>query len=157
MYSENIQVIYGGEGSNYTKARLLLESVLVLIYRNTHRTIERNFALPGLTKSHSTANMNTTFKTILDGMLEDGKLGPNEYERGRKSAHLIPDAISDGTGIIEAEGGKRMRITENGQLEAVEDVEMTGEGEEEGDAEQAGEAEGEDELTFDELSIEGLL
>ncbi|TBU50997.1 hypothetical protein BD310DRAFT_792908, partial [Dichomitus squalens] len=82
-----------GEGSNYTKERILLESVLVLIYRNCHANMERNFALPGLSTRHAKKDMRKTFHEILKHMEERG---PNEYRARRKSKYIIPDAVGKG-------------------------------------------------------------
>ncbi|EJF63965.1 hypothetical protein DICSQDRAFT_145419 [Dichomitus squalens LYAD-421 SS1] len=97
-----IKVIYGGEGSNYTKERILLESVLVRIFRNSHANMEQNFALSGLTTRHAKKNMKKTFDDILKRMEERG---PNEYRARRKSQYVIPDALMKGAAMIEKEGG----------------------------------------------------
>ncbi|KAI0685472.1 hypothetical protein BC835DRAFT_1290053, partial [Cytidiella melzeri] len=60
-----IKEIYGGEGSNYTKKRILDESALVLIYRNCHKVFEQNFLLSRLTYAHTTKNMTTTFHQVI--------------------------------------------------------------------------------------------
>ncbi|KAH9847338.1 hypothetical protein C2E23DRAFT_712394, partial [Lenzites betulinus] len=95
-----IKYFYGGEGSNYTKERILLESVLVLIYRNVHKTMERNFALPGITIAHGQPNMQATFKAVLAAIVAEGEKGPNEYVRGRRAPYVLPDSISDGVSIL---------------------------------------------------------
>ncbi|KAH9847344.1 hypothetical protein C2E23DRAFT_518931 [Lenzites betulinus] len=154
-----IKYFYGGEGSNYTKERILLESVLVLIYRNVHKTMERNFALPGITIAHGQPNMQATFKAVLAAIVAEGEKGPNEYVRGRRAPYVLPDSISDGVSILKAEGLKKAQTQERGTDQG--DVEM---GEAEGDGEQAAEAEDEEAqlegglgLTVDDLSTEGWL
>ncbi|KAI0332528.1 hypothetical protein GY45DRAFT_1298662 [Cubamyces sp. BRFM 1775] len=99
------KVIYGGEGSNYTKARIILESALVTIYRSSHANLERNFCLSGLTHRHAAKNMRETFKFVLD-YLKD--VSPNEYVAGRQSAYSIPNAIVRGISIIGVESQKGM-------------------------------------------------
>ncbi|KAM5542861.1 hypothetical protein V8D89_003245 [Ganoderma adspersum] len=99
-----IKVIYGGDGSNYTKERILLESVLVRIFRNSHANMERNFALPGLTTRHAHKDMKATFNQLLKHI---ENTAPNVYRPGRKSNYVIPNAIMKGAALIEKEGGQR--------------------------------------------------
>ncbi|KAI9059313.1 hypothetical protein FKP32DRAFT_1532880, partial [Trametes sanguinea] len=91
------KVVYGGEGSNYTKAHIMLESVLVTIYRSSHANIERNFRLSGLTHKHATKDMRATFELVLEYLKT---LSPNEYVAGRTSAYPIPNAFTCGAAII---------------------------------------------------------
>ncbi|KAI1783375.1 hypothetical protein LXA43DRAFT_1067709 [Ganoderma leucocontextum] len=93
-----------GDGSNYTKERILLESVLVQIFRNSHANMEHNFALPGLTTRHARKDMKATFIEVLKH-LEEG--GPNVYRAGCKSNYVIPDVIVKGAAVIEKNVGIR--------------------------------------------------
>ncbi len=137
-----IKVIYGGDGSNFIKDRILLESVLVLLYRSSHENMERNFALVGLTTMHADKDMHATFEPLLKTLLEN-EVSPNSYKAKRKSNYVIPDALIKGTSIIEREGGKQRRQTEEGEN-----------GEEEREEEE--EERDETELTIDDISMDGF-
>ncbi|KAI0323622.1 hypothetical protein GY45DRAFT_1230278, partial [Cubamyces sp. BRFM 1775] len=93
-----IKTIYGGSGSNYTKARILLESALVLVFRNCHANFERNFLLPGLTYAHTVKDMRKTIQSIIDDYVKGE--GPNETKDGRSSAYTIPDLLNRGAAAI---------------------------------------------------------
>ncbi|KAI9066923.1 hypothetical protein FKP32DRAFT_1551960, partial [Trametes sanguinea] len=99
-----IKVIYGGGGSNYTKARIVAESSLVVVYRSCHGNIERNFKLSGLTYAHVVKDMRKTIKAILEEHLAVER--PNETRKGRKSAYTIPDQLGRGAALIDAEVGR---------------------------------------------------
>lgn len=60
--------IYGSEGSNYTKNRILMESPLILVYRSSHANFERNFHLTGLTSRHAPKNMEESRRLLLEYM-----------------------------------------------------------------------------------------
>lgn len=96
-----IKVIYGGDGSNFTKERILLESVLVLLYRNSHANMESNLALPGLTTKHAEKDMRATFQDVLNDILQHMTSSPNMYQAKRTSAYMVKDSISHGTEIID--------------------------------------------------------
>ncbi|OJT02517.1 hypothetical protein TRAPUB_6934 [Trametes pubescens] len=96
-----IKVIYGGEGSNFTKNRVLLESILVLIYRSSHANFERNFKIPGLSSKHAEKDMRATFQHILDEYIK--KYRPNEYVAGRGASYTIPDQVVKGAEVLRAE------------------------------------------------------
>lgn len=137
--------MYGGEGSNQTKARIILESILILVYRNSHANIERNFVLSGLTTAHAEKDMTATFMAILEQIKEDG---PNEYRAGRPGKYVVPNVLADGAAIIQSEAGVRKGASR---------PEDDGEGDEEEDGmEDAGAEEELDvELTAEDLSIDG--
>ncbi|KAI0631313.1 hypothetical protein C8Q77DRAFT_1027115, partial [Trametes polyzona] len=88
------KVIYGGEGSNFTKDRVIAESILVLLYRSSHANIERNFQLPGLTYKHAEKDMRATFSKILDEYFK--KYSPNKRTRGRGANYSIPNQVVRG-------------------------------------------------------------
>ncbi len=88
------KVYYGSESSNFTKKRVLLESILVLVYRSSHANFERNFKLPGLTYKHAEKDMRETFRLILDEYIK--KERPHEYTAGRKSDYTRPDQSTRG-------------------------------------------------------------
>ncbi|CDO77022.1 hypothetical protein BN946_scf184380.g8 [Trametes cinnabarina] len=106
-----IKIIYGGDGSNYTKERILIESILVLVFRSSHANVERNFRIPGLTNKHAEKNMRATFTDILDGYLK--KYGPNKYNAGRGTSYTIPNRIERGSEIFTTDwlvkGGEGIR------------------------------------------------
>ncbi|CDO76158.1 hypothetical protein BN946_scf184740.g1 [Trametes cinnabarina] len=143
------KVIYGGKSSNYTKARIILESVLVTVYRSSHANIERNFHLRGLTSKHATKDMRETFKVVLEYLRT---LCPNEYVPGRTAAYSIPNAFTRGAAIIAAEWCRRKEQGGQG-AERVETLgEMLGE-----DAEQADGDPVNVELSVEDLSVDGLI
>ncbi len=148
-------MIYGGDGANSTKAYILLESVLVLLYRSSHANMERNFALSGLTSAHAEKDMKAMFQTILDNLLVDDSSppelwkSPNTYKAKRRSNYVIPDALIQGAATIEKEGAKGQRGAAG---EGGGEDEQEGEGREEGDEA----PEPEMELDIDDLSTDGL-
>ncbi|KAF7793203.1 hypothetical protein EIP86_004312 [Pleurotus ostreatoroseus] len=113
-----IKYIYGGEGSNYTKKRILMESPLVLLFRSSHANFERNFQLTGLTTRHAQKNMTEMYSILLKYMTEQG---PNEVRTGRKSAASLPDSLSHGASVLLAESvkhaddGLEILIAEDGE------------------------------------------
>ncbi|KAI1787585.1 hypothetical protein LXA43DRAFT_856650, partial [Ganoderma leucocontextum] len=86
---------YGGSSSNNTKARLLFESILVLLFRSCHANFERNFQLPGLSFAHARKDMRKTFNLVLE-YLKASEQQPNTYIRGRTSTHTIADMVARG-------------------------------------------------------------
>jgi len=88
---------YGGDGSNYTKDRVITESPNVLVYRSCARNAEHNFYLSGLSSAHGKKNLRLTFNTLLKDMDETR---PHERREGRKSAHCIRDMLSKGVGLM---------------------------------------------------------
>ncbi|KAI0632072.1 hypothetical protein C8Q77DRAFT_1060511 [Trametes polyzona] len=151
-----IKFVYGGDSSNYTKERIILESVLVLIYRGVHKTVERNFGITPATTAHSSPNMKETFRTVLEAILQGRDAGPNDYRGGCKSLYEIPDAISAGDAIMDAEATKARRAGESGQPGAADGELEEAEGLLGEDAEP--EVEDEPELMFDDLvGLEELL
>lgn len=139
-------MIYGGEGSNYTKARIILESVLVTIYRSSHANLERNFHLSGLTHKHATKDMKETFKSVLN-YLKD--ISPNQYVAGRKSAYSIPNALVRGASIIGAESLKGMG-QDKGDVAFTKDPDMM-------DVDMDEEDSLDVELSAEDLSVEGVI
>ncbi|KAI0636167.1 hypothetical protein C8Q77DRAFT_1052009, partial [Trametes polyzona] len=113
------KVIYGGGGSNHTKGRIILESVLVLVFRASHANLERNFCLRGLTNAHGKPDMRATFAAVLSHMQA---LGPNMYKAGRQAQYVVPNAMGKGAAIIEAEARPR-GIPTSGPDVAVQEVE----------------------------------
>ena len=140
------KVIYGGEGSNYSKSRILLESVLVLLFHSSHANFERNFHLPGLSYAHAKKDMQETFKEMLR-KLEARKANEHCITRGGEG-YNIANALSEGATILSKEWALSRGPREGGGDEP------------EGDDENAMEVEGDSvggELTEEDLSVEGLL
>ena len=97
------KAIYGGEGSNYTKARILLESPLVLVFRSSHANFERNFHLSGLTSKHADKDMTKTYEDVLKYMRT---VKPNEELPNRASKYNIPDILMKGILMLMEEAHK---------------------------------------------------
>ncbi|CDO76384.1 hypothetical protein BN946_scf184309.g1 [Trametes cinnabarina] len=126
-----IKVIYGGGGSNHTKARIVAESSLVVVYRSCHGNIERNFKLSGLTYAHVIKDMRKTIKAIVEEHLAVER--PNETRKGRKSAYTIPDQLGQGAALIDAEVGRMSLLSEEteeagdeGERPTAEDLSVEG-------------------------------
>ena len=96
-----LQDTYGGDGSNYTKSRILVESPNILVYRACARNAERNFHLSGLTSAHGKPNLTQTFEA-LGRYMQDHK--PNEHRAGRTSHYTVQDMIAKGIGILFSVG-----------------------------------------------------
>jgi hypothetical protein len=101
--------IFGGQGSNYTKWRVIEESVLVELYRCCHSNIERNFGLTSLTTRHAPPDLTKTvgkMQTYFDSH------APNQHTAGRKTAYSIPDMLNRGQGLVygAAAGGADAEI-----------------------------------------------
>ncbi|KAF8660073.1 hypothetical protein AX16_001667, partial [Volvariella volvacea WC 439] len=90
-------VIYGGEGSNYTVKRIIKESILIMIYRNSHSIFDKNFFLNKLTLAHSDPDMQFSYEKALEVLQ---KCGVHEYIAGRTSVYSLPDAIDIGNGML---------------------------------------------------------
>lgn len=118
-----IKDMYGGEGSNYTKKRILDESALVLIYRNCHHVFEQNFLLSGLTYSHGQKDMTATFKGVQEYIL-GLDASPNKHLAGRSTKFEVPNALERGAAKIalEAKPSREKTVVEV-QDEEVDDEE----------------------------------
>ncbi|KAH7917313.1 hypothetical protein BV22DRAFT_1026598, partial [Leucogyrophana mollusca] len=93
-----IKVKNGGTGSNRSVARVILESPLVEIYRNTHSIIENNFMHTHKTMSHTEPNMTKTLQALLTTM---ASRSPHLLTMGRSSTHLVPDLLDRGHELFE--------------------------------------------------------
>ena len=94
----SLQHDFGGQGSNYTKARVIEESPLIEIYRSCHHNIECNFHITGLTQRHGPPNLLKTFEALATYFKTHC---PNKHYNGHKSAHTIPDMIDRGLNNIK--------------------------------------------------------
>lgn len=92
-----LQRIYGGQFSNHTKDRILEESPLIELYKNTRIQVENIFHLDHRTTRHSTPDMSTTFKMLTKYM---EKHQSNELLPGRRSPYAIPDAAAQGMHLM---------------------------------------------------------
>ena len=102
------QEMYGGGGSNHTKARIILESILVLLFRNSHANFERNFQLGGLSFAHARKDMRKAYEAVLN-YLRDDHQQPNMYKPGRTTKYHKPDLLGRGATTLEKEGDIRRR------------------------------------------------
>ncbi|TFK73672.1 hypothetical protein BDN72DRAFT_745085, partial [Pluteus cervinus] len=72
---------------------LYTKSPLVMIYRDAHNVVERNYLVRKLTTSHSGPDMVASFKAALAAL---AKNRVHEIDPGRKTKYKIPDAIDLG-------------------------------------------------------------
>ncbi|KAI0750728.1 hypothetical protein C8Q80DRAFT_1217698 [Daedaleopsis nitida] len=89
---------YRGEGSNYTKNRIILETVL------------RKFALSGISHAHGKKDMTRTFATVLEHIK---MLNSNMYSAGCSSRYPVPDKLMEGAAMIQQEDGCGSAAREN--------------------------------------------
>ena len=99
--------MYGGSGSNNTKERILLESILVLLFRSSHANFERNFQLSGLSFVHARKDMQKTYEAVLQYLRSEK---PNTFKAGRSSTYVIPNLTSRGAETMEREAYTRRRL-----------------------------------------------
>ncbi|KAL6300677.1 hypothetical protein BKA93DRAFT_740057, partial [Sparassis latifolia] len=88
---------YSGEGSNYTKDRILTESPNILVYRSCMCNIEWNLHLNSLMWAHATKDMFKTFKSLGIYMQEQAV---NEHHPGRIAVFTIKDFVSEGIELL---------------------------------------------------------
>lgn len=93
-----IKVKNGGQGSNRTVARIILESPLVEIYRKAHSVIEENFIAADHTSSHSDPNMTKTFESLLKKMRASN---PYLLKIGRETTYELPDLLNLGYELFD--------------------------------------------------------
>ncbi|KAI0038958.1 hypothetical protein FA95DRAFT_1504832, partial [Auriscalpium vulgare] len=93
---------YGGSGSNYTKKRVITESILIEIYRACHKKIERDLHLSGLTSAKGKKDLTTTFKKLGDYIRDTSRA--NEYQRERKTSYSVSNMLDKGVSMYETEG-----------------------------------------------------
>ncbi|KAG2743119.1 hypothetical protein P692DRAFT_201841915 [Suillus brevipes Sb2] len=93
-----IKVKNGGNGSNRSVARVILESPLVEVYRNAHSVIETNFMHTGRTSLQAAPDMKKTFEGLLMKMRSSS---PHIHTPGRQSTYLVPDLLDKGHELFE--------------------------------------------------------
>ncbi|KAF6746612.1 hypothetical protein DFP72DRAFT_992806 [Ephemerocybe angulata] len=87
------KVIYGGHGSNRTLARILEESILIEIFRESHLAVELGFHLKHRTVHHLPPDMDRTLKKLLNHFTTSK---PHEFEAGRSADYKAPDTLAIG-------------------------------------------------------------
>ncbi|KAF5342401.1 hypothetical protein D9611_001386 [Ephemerocybe angulata] len=95
------KVIYGGHGSNRTLSRILEESILIEIFRESHLAIELGFHLKHRTIRHSPPNMTRTVTALLAHLKATE---PHSFKPGlesRKTNWTAPDNIAVGMDQVE--------------------------------------------------------
>ncbi|KAG1867738.1 hypothetical protein F4604DRAFT_1881623 [Suillus subluteus] len=100
-----IKVKNGGNGSNRSVARVILESPLVEVYQNAHSVIETNFMHTGRTR-------------LLTKMRSSS---PHNHTPGRQSTYLVPDLLDKGHELFE-KGWKGIGTEDDGTI--VDEVEQ---------------------------------
>lgn len=162
--------MYGGEGSNYSKERVIEESAIVLVFRNSHANFERNFKLGGLSNAHAQKDMTETFQQVLK-YIKERKL--NEAQGGRRAKYEIGNMVVKGSALILEDAKQRQ---EKGMAVAASSGPASSEPASSGQANEGGNCAGgergpaemtEDQeaylwesfgpLTAEDLSIEGIL
>jgi hypothetical protein len=87
------QRIYGGKYSNHQKPRILKESPLIEIYKNTRIQFENMFGLDNKTMRHSPPKMKLTFAKLMEYMAKENA---NSVIPGRRTQYQIPDVMGEG-------------------------------------------------------------
>ncbi|TFK20868.1 hypothetical protein FA15DRAFT_598960 [Coprinopsis marcescibilis] len=91
------KVIYGGGSSNHTIERIIEESVLIELFRDSHVTIENGFHLKHTTICHSPPNMVKTLQKLESRFDEHD---PNTFKAGWTAKYCVPDTIAKGMEAI---------------------------------------------------------
>lgn len=104
-------MINGGKSSNHTVDRIILESPLVQIYRNLHKTFEWNMLHSNVTNQHAEADMSQTFKQLCKYITAHS---PHEQKLGRHSKYSVPDLLSKGQELLD-------KMEDTADVEGVED------------------------------------
>ncbi|EED84198.1 predicted protein [Postia placenta Mad-698-R] len=103
--------MYGGDGSNYTKAHILTESPNILVHWNCTRNAEHHYHLNGLSTAHGKKHLTKTFATLAAHMQEHG---PHEHHTGCKSEYIIEDMIDKGLTVLWVSNHKGGTVAEDG-------------------------------------------
>ncbi|RDB20638.1 hypothetical protein Hypma_012103 [Hypsizygus marmoreus] len=107
-----IKRIYGGKFSNHNKERILAESSLIEVYKNTRLQLEKMFCLDHKTTRHSPPKMKLMFALLAKYMQENEA---NVYKIGRTTKYTIPDVMGDGMHVMmskTAESASALDINE---------------------------------------------
>ncbi|KAF7969900.1 hypothetical protein HWV62_25563 [Athelia sp. TMB] len=89
--------IYGGKYSNHTKHKMLADSPLIELYKNTRIQVENIFHLYHRTTRHSTPNLEIMFSMLHADMRKNNT---NRYIAGRTTSHSVPDAMCEGLHVL---------------------------------------------------------
>ncbi|KAG6808404.1 hypothetical protein H0H92_004255 [Tricholoma furcatifolium] len=108
--------IYGGKFSNHTLDRILEESPLIEVYKNTRVQFEKMFGLNHKTTWHSPPKMTITFAKLSLYMSQNQS---NQFVAGRTSKYCIPEALSLGLYAITTQKG--IALQSSAQEENVND------------------------------------
>ncbi|KII86190.1 hypothetical protein PLICRDRAFT_114375, partial [Plicaturopsis crispa FD-325 SS-3] len=113
---------------NQTKARIIKESPLIEVYKNTRIQFERMFCLDHRTIRHSPPRMRRTFE-LLAAYMRNSQT--NTYVRGRKSAYSVPDAMEKGmhammtaVHLSRGDDGEWVDVLDEDELEVEDDGDL---------------------------------
>lgn len=94
------KVIYGGRSSNYTIDRIIKESPLIQLYRDSKRVIEEQFLLTPKSMRHGKPDMTATYAALSGHAIDTNFL---TFKPGRTSKYPVPDVFTIGMERYEAE------------------------------------------------------
>ncbi len=114
------QVVYGGDGSNYTVEHILKDSPLVQVYRDIKLSMGENLFTMKLSSAHSYPDMTKTYKKITTYL---SQMAAHIFTPGRTCKYSTPDPISVGLEAIDAKG-LGMDAAESGEDEYATEKEL---------------------------------
>ncbi|XP_006457382.1 hypothetical protein AGABI2DRAFT_79752 [Agaricus bisporus var. bisporus H97] len=88
-----IKRIHGGQFSNRTVDRMIIESPLIETYKNIRQQFENMFCLDHKTTRHSPADMKATFEKLAEYMRKEQS---NEFVTGRTAEYEVQDVMAVG-------------------------------------------------------------
>jgi hypothetical protein len=91
------QRIYGGKFSNHTKTRILKQSPLIEMFKNTRIQFEKMFTLEHRTIRHSPPRLQKTFNKLANYMTTNDA---NVFVPGRVATYSIPDVMGKGMHVF---------------------------------------------------------
>ncbi|KAF8546024.1 hypothetical protein OG21DRAFT_1479726 [Imleria badia] len=109
-----MKVVNGGKYSNHTIDYILLESLLVQVYRNLHENFQRHFLHTHLSTRKSKADMVKTFGKLC-AYFE--KYRPHKLQLGRSSKFCIDELIDVGHSLMEKGEDELGREEHQGELD----------------------------------------
>jgi hypothetical protein len=119
------QRIYGGKYSNHQKPRILKESPLIEIYKNTRIQFENMFGLDNKTTRHSPPKMKRTFAKLMEYMAKEKA---NSVIPGRRTQYRIPDVMGEGINSFMMDKMRSGIDDDIIMMDAAEDGEVKDEG-----------------------------
>ncbi|KAF8168745.1 hypothetical protein BJ912DRAFT_862492, partial [Pholiota molesta] len=102
--------IYGGKFSNHQVQRIIEESPLIEVYKNTRIQFERMFCLEHKTTRHSPPNMKVTFERLATYMAKNKS---NELVCGRGTKYSIPDVVGTGMELLSVDKGGQLAVEDD--------------------------------------------